>query len=412
MASSLTIRQARLVLPDRVVKGDLVVRDGVITQIGPRATDIVGEVVDADGLVALPGLVDTHLRLGGLDDFGSDALLAGGITSAVGVHDGTTGASLPSALAQVAATAAVHFGLYVRVGDSVTAAIEAERARGIWVDPAVLYDEARAERVFRDAHGLVCVEHHHPGRVRERWHLYADSTDPLDVPRVHDVDTCLMATRRALDLARRHGTRAHLLHLSTAEETRLLPLPDRVTAAVHPAQLFHESDAYDRLGTRAICLPPLRGPRHRDALWEALQADGVMMASGHWPVGAWAKKGALHEVHPGWPTAEWWLPLMMDAVAHGRATLRDVARWTSERPAALLGLRRKGRLEAGFDADIVLVDPERTAVVGEEAPVRTTAGWSPWLGHTLRGWPVRTIVRGVTAFHDGVRGDARGRELT
>jgi dihydroorotase len=131
-------------------------------------------------------------------------------------------------------------------------------------------------------------------------------------------------------------------------------------------------------------------------------------------VGAWAKQGALAEVHPGWPTAEWTLPLFLDAVAKGRCTLRQVARWTSSLPAKRMGLGRKGRLEEGFDADLVLVDPTLRAEVGVDARVHTVAGWSPWQGQVLQGWPVRTLVAGHTVYThtEGIIERGRGRELS
>lgn len=414
MSSSLTIHQARLVLPHRVVTGDLVVRDGVIHEIRPKTDAPQGESINGEGLVVLPGLVDSYVRLDALDDLGaaSGALLAGGITSAVGVREASTGAELDAELQRIATDAALHFGLFVRAGAHVEEALQARRAQGVWVDAELLSSEG-VEKVFAEAPGLVCVDHHDASRLRDRWLLFADSDDPLDVPRAHDVDTCVHATHRALELARRHGTRLLLPHVSTAEEVAQLPEePGRVTAAVQPAHLFHDADAYDRLGKRAVCRPPLRGRRHRDALWEGLRAGKLMMCSGHWPVGGWAKDGALRDVHPGWPSAEWWLPLLVDATHDERCTWLDIARWTSERPAQALGLRRKGRLEAGYDADLVIVDPHAERVIGDSARIHTVAGWSPWQGQALRGWPIHTIVGGRTAWRDGCRHPSRGRELS
>mgnify|MGYP000359395306 CR=1 FL=1 len=413
MPSSVTIRQARLVLPQRVVTGDILVEDGVITEISPRATRTVGEVIDGDGLVALPGLVDAHLRLDALEsiDEAAPPMLAGGVTSFVGLRPASNAARLEAELRQLAERSPVHYGLYVALDDGPAAAIDARRARGIWVSPTALF-RGDIDAVFSDAEGLVVVSNLDPHRVHDRWHLFDEPLDTADLARVHDVDTCVHGTRQALALAQRHGTRTHLLHVSTEEELQLWPLPERVTASVPPSHLFASDADVDRLGDLATCQPPLRASRHQRAAWEALRSGSVFSASAHWPARAGDKGGPLTARHPGWPTVEWWLPLFLDAVNDGRCSLRDVAHATSEGPAAALGLRRKGRLETGYDADIVLVDLDDMRTVGESAPVRSLAGWSPWQGNTLRGWPVRTLVAGTTAWHRGERFPTLGRELS
>lgn len=413
MACSVTIRRARLVLPRRVVTGDIVVDDGVITDISPRAVRTTGEVIDAEGLVALPGLVDTQVRLDALESVteAADPLLAGGITSMVALRQASNAAQLDAELRALGEVSPIHYGLYVRVDDGARSALQAQRARGIWVGPEQLFDPA-IEEVFAAATSVVVVAHHDPARSRDRWHLFDEPLTPSDLGRVFDIDTCLAGTRRALALAQRHGTRTHLRHVSTAEELQLLPLPERVSASVLPAHLFSTDDAYERLGTLGVHHPPLRSRRHQDAAWAALRQGSVMSASGHWPVGSTNKRGPLPTVHPGWPTAEWWLPLLLDAVNDGACSLRDVVHATSEGPAEMLGLRRKGRLETGYDGDIVLVDMDAIHTIGASAPIRTAAGWSPWTGRTLRGWPVRTLVSGTTVWHRGERFGSRGRELS
>jgi len=419
MADSVTIRRARLVLPQRVVTGDIVVEDGVIADITPRAVRTAGQTIDADGLVALPGLVDGHVRLDALESIeqAGSVLLAGGITSFVGLRQASNAAQLDVELDALAASSPVHFGLYVRADDGAAAALAATRARGVWLDADQLFDES-VDKVFAEAPGLVVVRHHDAARSRDRWHLFDAPLAPVDLARVHDVDTCVRGTDRALQLAQRHGTRTHLLHLSTAEELQRLPLPERVTASVLPAHLFADTDVFadtdgwEGMGARGVHLPPLRAPRHRHAAWAALCKGQVSSASGHWPVGLANKEGPLATVHPGWPAAEWWLPLFLDAVNDGRCSLRDVAWATSEGPARALGLRRKGRLETGYDADIVLVDLDAIHTIGDDAPIQTAAGWSPWSGQTLRGWPVHTLLAGSTAWHRGHRGASRGRELS
>ena len=124
--------------------------------------------------------------------------------------------------------------------------------------------------------------------------------------------------------------------------------------------------------------------RHREALWSALaegQAD--LICSGHLPVRAETKDRPYPGTHPGLPTIEWILPLLLDRVGRGLMSLSEIARWTAEAPAHAMRVPRKGRLETGYDGDLVLVDLELTRTVGVDAPIQSSCAWSPWADTAL-----------------------------
>lgn len=417
MAGSLTVRQARLVLPDRVVVGDLVVEDGIITEIMPRVDRCRGLQIDGRGCALLPGLVDPHVRLDACEDLESisHGAVAGGVTSVLGVRSAQTRAELRLELAAAADLARIHYGLYIRAtGDNLEEVLAAERARGVWISGELLASE-HAEPLFATADKVLVVDNVLPDRLASRASLYEDVVDPAEHPKIHDVDSAVAATRRTLELARIHGAPTQLLHLSTAEEIALLEAgrPESLTTAVRTPHLFLEDGVYERLGTRAITSPPLRHRRHRHALWRALangQAD--LITSGHFPVRPETKARAYPDTHPGLPTLEWTLPLLIDRVGRGVITLSDVARWSAEAPAEALQIPRKGRLETGYDGDLVLVELEHDRVIGQSAPIHSPCGWSPWEGVGLKGWPILTVVLGEVVFRDGEHlVEARGRAL-
>ncbi len=434
MSADLTIRRARLVLPDRVVTGDMVIEDGVIAEIGPSVDRTAGEVIDGEGLTVLPGVIDPHVNFrdpspNPSEDFatGSRAAAAGGVTAYLDAPQNdppcTTVARLEAKLAAAAEHSAVHYGFFIgATEDNLDELNAAERACGIKVylgharPELTIRDPARLEAIFAGANKVVAVHAEDRDRLLAREAQYADTTDVRDHPRIRDVDSAVFAMRRVTELALKHGTRLHLLHLSSAEELELLHgLPrSGITAEVCTQHLFlHADDAYARMGTLVQCNPPVRTRRHAEALWQGL-LDGRIdaVASDHSPHPR-SKKGFTYPHSPsGMPNVEWTLPLLLDQVARGRCTLRDVARWTSEGPARCFGIPRKGRLETGYDGDIVVVDTALSRTVTHDS-TRSAAGWSPWHGLTLTGWPVLTAVLGQPVFRDGEIVDGvRGRALT
>lgn len=428
MPGSLTVRQARLVLPDRVVTGDLVVEDGVITEIAPRVARVVGEEIDGAGLTVLPGLIDAQARMGiprwGGEELvgedllsGSQAAAAGGVTAFLdpGVEPLTTVERLSQRLAQAASQSAAHFGFFITAAQGAVDQVrQAERTPGVRLftggpEPVDL------EEVFLAANKPVALHAIDDARLRERRQLYEGSTDPADHPRIYDVETTLPLVQRAMELATKHGDYLHLTHTSSAEEVALLSGLDRdqVSSQVGVAHLFLEApDCYDTLGTRAVADPPIRGQRHVEALWKALHHNQIhCIVSDHVPWPAGLKDQPYPDTPPGLPTVELLLPLLLDAASQGRCTLQQIARWTSEAPAEIYRIPRKGRLEIGYDGDLVLVDLAREQVV-EASALRSRAGWSPFEGRVLSGWPVLTVLLGQPVFRDGqiVEG-VRGREL-
>lgn len=429
----LTVSQALLVLPDREVVGDVVVRDGVIAEVAPRASRPAGEVVDGRGLVLLPGAVDAqvHFRDPGLThkedlESGSRAAAAGGVTAYLEMPNTrpstTTRGALAAKLARAAQVSSVHYGFFVgATKDNVDELVAADETCGIKVFMGastgdLLVDDADALDAIlaRSGDRIVAVHAEDEARLRGRRAAYTGH-DVADHARIRDEEAAMIATKTAVGLARRHGARLHVLHVSTAEEADwLATLGDpRITAEVCTPHLFLDAEtAYEALGTKAQCNPPVRARRHREALWRHLHAGTfALVATDHAPHTLEEKGRTYPESPSGMPGVEWMLPLLCEEVAAGRATWSDVARWVCDGPARTYGLRGKGRLEVGFDGDLALVDPGARRTIGDR-PYFTRCGWSPFEGRVVRGWPVLTAVDGRPVFRDGeVLPGVRGRSL-
>jgi len=431
MASSLTIRQAKLVLPDRVVTGDLVVEDGIITSISPRATHPCGEVIQGAGLTVLPGLIDGHVnfRDPGWPEVetmhsGSCAAAAGGVTSFLDMpHNRPNTCDLETLhhkLQVASENSLVNFGFYLEgTNENIDSLLSNTPTSGVVICPTNFgveeLGDAALENVFASTNLPIAFVSEDPVRLRERKILYPDTREVSDHSRIFDPRTASDAMQYALALARKHGSPIHFLQVSSEEEVSLLQRHHStlISGAISIQHLALDAgDAYERLGSHAQTLPPLRTARHHHALWTLLtQEHRVCLTSGHLPVSLQRKNAAYPTSESGMPAIEWWLSLCLHFVHEERMTLSDVARLCCDLPAQIHGIPRKGRLEVGFDGDLVLVDCAAQREVHPES-FQTACGWSPWEEQTLVGWPVMTIVRGCPVYRDGeIINGQRGRPL-
>ncbi len=433
MLGSMTIRQATLVLPDRVVVGDLVVEDGVIAAIGPSLARTAGEVIDGTGLVVLPGVIDPQVHFREPSDnpaedltSGSRAAAAGGVTSFLEMPNTkpttTTVERLHDKLARAAEKSVVNYGFYIgATSDNLAELNAAERTPGIKIfmgastGDLLVADPEALEGIFAGANKKIAVHAEDEARLAERRALYADSHDVRDHPQIRDEIAALNATKLAVGFALKHRAHLHILHMTTAEEADYLAtVPrDRITAEVCPQHLLLDETAYEQMGTLAQMNPPIRAARHGQTLWKRL-IDGTIdcIATDHAPHTLEAKGKPYPGSPSGMPGVEWALPMMLDQRARGRVSWEQIARWMCENPAKAWGIPLKGRLEVGWDADLAIVDPLASRVV-TRGQVWTKCGWSPWEGRTVTGWPVITVVGGSPVYRDGAIVDgARGRELT
>jgi dihydroorotase len=245
---------------------------------------------------------------------------------------------------------------------------------------------------------------------------YGEAIPAHEHPRIRSREACLKSTRMAVELARRHGTRLHIPHVSTADELALFqPGPaagKRITAetCVH---FLHFTDAdYDRLGFLIKCNPAIKAASDRAALLDAL-VDGRLdlLATDHAPHLLEEKQRPYTQAPSGLPLVQYALQAALEHVHDGRLTLERLAETTSHAPATLFDVAGRGFLREGYFADFVLVDPKRphTASNGE---VLSKCGWTPFDGVTFRSSIAATFVNGNLAF-DGrrVRDDLRGMRL-
>jgi dihydroorotase-like cyclic amidohydrolase len=218
--------------------------------------------------------------------------------------------------------------------------------------------------------------------------------DPLAFARSRPPIAEALGVARACLLASDVGARVHLRQVSCRASIAVLRAARAgyrgISAETMPHNLLLHEDELQRQGPFAKVAPPLRSPADAEALWEAL-LDGT----------------------GGFPGLQTWLPLMLDQVAKGRWTLVDLIRCCAEAPARLFGLYpRKGALEPGSDADLVIVDPARTITIDNNSQL-SRARVTPFAGRVVTGIPVLTMVRGQVVMRDGaLTGTPRGALVT
>ncbi|MGD9633936.1 MAG: dihydroorotase [Pirellulales bacterium] len=424
------IKNATVVFPGESDRLSVLIDGAQIVDIDPAAQVRIDETVDASGLHLIPGVIDdqVHFREPGLthkEDLAtaSRACAKGGVTTFLEmpntVPPAITQARLEEKLALAAQKSIVNYGFYIGATcDNVEELKAAQRTPGIKIfigssTGDLLVDEQTAlERIFAETALPITAHCEDEATVRANAAKYAGSNDVANHSRVRDHAAALIATRRAIDLAFRHNHRFHVLHVSTGAETELFAdHRNLITAEACPHHLFFNSDDYARLGTLVQMNPSLKTADDNRQLWQALLDGRIqVIATDHAPHTLEEKQRPYPASPSGLPAVENSLALLLNEVHGGRCTPEQVVCWMCDAPARVWDIVGKGRIEVGYDADLVLVDLEKTTEVRNEDQL-TKCGWSPWHGVTLTGSPVRTFVMGREVYRDGkIVAEHRGSE--
>jgi dihydroorotase len=418
----LVFRNATVVNQDGVGPRDIGVTGGRIAAIGALSAATAGEVVDCTGLTILPGVIDTqvHFREPGAEhkedlETGSRAAVMGGVTAVFEMPNTnpltTSAETLADKVRRASNRMHCDFAFFVGAthGNAGDVA-DLERLPGA-AGIKVFMGSSTGDLLVADDDGLRAVL----GRTRRRVSVHSEDEprltsrlaerlagDPASHPVWRDVEAALKATQRLTRIAEEEGARVHLLHVSTAEEMDFIrDHKDYVSVEVTPQHLTLDAGSYGRLGTRLQMNPPIREARHRARLWQAV-ADGTadVLGSDHAPHTLAEKAKAYPQSPSGMPGVQTLVPVMLDHVAAGRLSLERFVDLTSAGPARLFQIAGKGRIAVGYDADLTVVDLKRRITIRDDM-MASRAGWTPYDGHTVAGWPVGTVVRGNRVMWEG-----------
>ncbi len=423
---SYRIVNARIVNEGTVREGDLSVARGRIVDlnvVGPPEA----EVIDAKGGYVLPGMIDdqVHFREPGFEhkatiESESRAAVAGGITSYLEMPNTNpqtvTAEALADKHARAAARSMANYGFYLgATNDNLEAikAVDRRQACGIKIfmgsstGNMLVDDEQTLDGIFA-ASPLVIATHceHTPTIVANEAAASAQHGDHIpftEHPRIRSADACYRSSSLAVELARRHDAKLHVLHITTAQELALFEAGDladkRITAEACVHHLFFNDTAYPAKGADIKCNPAIKSTADQHAIWAAVNDGRIdVIATDHAPHTVEEKGRPYAQAPAGLPLVQHALLTLFEHVAAGRFTVETVVEKTAHAPARLFGIAERGFIREGYWADLVLVDPTTPE---NDARILSKCGWSPFSDIVFGSRVRMTWVNGELRYQNG-----------
>lgn len=413
----LVIANGTIVNHSGIFEGHIGIKEGKFFAVGNADPSKADKVFDATGLHILPGVIDSqvHFREPGLEhkedlETGTRAAALGGVTCVFEMPNtkpSTSNADLiAEKLTRAYGRAWVDHAFYVGATaenwpelpslERLPGVVGVKVFMGASTGDLLIPTDELLDRVLGGGMRRVAIHSEDEARMVERRPIAENAAVPHAHPEWRDAESARLATERLLRLARKHGRRVHVLHVTTADEIPMLAkAKDIATCEVTPQHLtLFAPDCYDRLGTLAQMNPPIRSGEHLDALWKAVRA-GVfdVMGSDHAPH-TWEEKQKPYPQSPsGMPGVQTMLPLMLDHLAQGNLSLLQLVDLLCHGPQRVFGIANKGRLATGYDADLTIVDLKARREI-TKSWLASKCGWSPFEGMHVTGWPKATVIRG------------------
>ena len=427
---SYLIKNAAMVNEGRTISTDLLIKNGRIEKIAPTIdTNEKVIEIDASGLHLLPGAIDdqVHFREPGLTHKGNiyteaKAAVAGGTTSFMEMPN-----TIPNALTQElledkyqigARTSLANYSFFMGTSnDNADEVLKTNDKRkdvcgikifmGASTGNMLVDNYLTLDRIFREAEVLIATHCEDEKVIKvNRQKMEGTELQPIHHPLVRDVECCFESSFSAIQLAKKHNTRLHILHISTARElqlfTNMIPLKDkRITSEVCVHHLHFTSDDYARLGYKIKCNPAIKSSENKEALWAALNDDRLdVIATDHAPHLLSEKEPPYDHAHAGLPLVQHSVLLMLKYVKEGRISLEKMVHKMSHAVAECFQIAERGYIREGYFADLVLVDLNGNTVVTPNN-LLYKCGWSPMEGETFPAHITHTFVNGHLVYENG-----------
>jgi len=428
--STILIKNAQIVNRGKIFHSDILVKNGRIEQIDSSIDVKADREIDASGKYVLPGIIDdqVHFREPGLthkSDLYTEprAAVAGGVTSFMEMPN-TKPPAVTQGLLQnkydiAAQKSLANYSFFMgATNDNLEEVLktDAENVCGVKIFMGsstgnMLVDNRKTlEGLFSEVPMLMATHCEDEATIRKNTEHYKaiyGENIPIELhPIIRSVEGCYLSSSMAMELAKKHNSRLHILHISTAEELDLfrndIPLIEkRITSEVCVHHLYFNALDYEKYGTQIKCNPAIKAPHHQEALFPALLDNRLdIIATDHAPHTWDEKSGTYFNTPSGVPLIQHTLNVMLEFYQQGKITLERIVEKMCHAPAECFRIRDRGFVEEGNWADLIIVDLEKEWTV-EKSNLHYKCNWSPFENHTFKGNVDATIVSGHLAYENG-----------
>lgn len=429
--SSILIKSAQIVNEGSIKTADVYINHGRIEMIAESIEHAADQVIDATGLHLFPGLIDdqVHFREPGLTYKAdiwheSRAAVAGGTTSFMEMPN-----TVPNTLTQrllqdkydiAAEKSLANYSFFMGAANDNLSEVLKTNPRdvcgikifmGSSTGNMLVDNEDTLEKIFKEAPTLIAVHCEDEATIKKNFAAYKEQygEDGLTAemhPHIRSAEACYLSSSKAVDLAKKHNTRLHILHISTAKETSLfekdIPLTaKRITAEACIHHLWFSEEDYATKGNFIKWNPAVKTATDRDGILAAVLDGHIdVIATDHAPHTLEEKQQPYAQAPSGGPLVQHALQALLDLVKQGKLTLEQLVQKTAHNTAVMFQVENRGFIREGYWADLVLVDLNKPYTVSKEN-ILSKCGWSPFEGYTFSSTIAHTIVSGNIAFSEG-----------
>lgn len=398
------------------------------------------EIYDAEGGYLLPGGIDdqVHFRDPGLThkaDMATEsrAAVAGGITSFMDmpntIPQTITLEALDAKHQRAAEVSLANYSFYIgATNDNIDTLLACDYSMvpgvklflGASTGNMLVDNNEALSRIFGEVPALIAIHSEDEDVIRRNREAmmakYGEDVPVEEHPNIRSVEACYRSTEKAVEMAKKHDARLHILHISTAKELSLLsnePLEKKkITAEVCVHHLWWTAEDHATLGTRIKWNPAIKSAQDRQALRDGLNAGLIdIVATDHAPHLLSEKEGGAIKATSGAPLVQYSLPMMLELADKGVFTVEQVVDFMAHRVARLFRIVERGYIREGYYADLTIVKPQTPYMLNDE-DVLSRCGWTPLVGTTLNNKVIATFVNGMKVFDNGaINESCRGMAL-
>lgn len=437
--SSILIKSATLVNEGKTFEADVFIRDGLIEQIGPGIDRRADKEINAEGLYLLPGCIDdqVHFREPGLTHKAeifteSRAAVAGGITSFMEMPNTVPNTVTQELLADKYAIASMrslaNYSFFMgATNDNMEEVLKTDPRNvcgikifmGSSTGNMLVDNEQTLQTIFSSTPMLIATHCEDEATIRRNMEAfkakYGDQITADMHPLIRTAEACYTSSSVAVELAKKHNSRLHILHISTAIETDLfsntLPLAEkRITAEACIHHLWFSDKDYLEKGNWIKWNPAVKSEEDKDAILKAVLDDRIdVIATDHAPHTIQEKSQSYLQAPSGGPLVQHALAAMLEMTKQGKISIEKVVEKMAHNPAICFKIEKRGFIREGYWADLVLVDLNHKTRVSKEN-ILSKCNWSPFEGYTFGSAISHTIVSGHLAYERGQFNEAKQGE--